>query len=136
MSTTTSTHKNHTGTDPRPKYIFLGIDEIGGSHVYRTVDETIFALDKTGRVQHRFDVSTRRVDSYVKFVENKRGWLDCKYAVDGMGGIIAESLIIEEPSDKTILCHNCDQEFSSIRTYHRHQWNDHCGDLDHGETIK
>ncbi|EMA31254.1 MULTISPECIES: hypothetical protein [Haloarcula] len=53
-------------TDPHPAYIKLGDDTDGASHVYRTNDETIHAVQDCERVQ-KFVLNGRSVDDYVKF---------------------------------------------------------------------
>jgi hypothetical protein len=70
--------------NPRPRYIPLGEDADGGIHVYRTVDETIFALDQSGRREYRFDTDDRpaTVEDYVAHVAAQRGWYDRIYGRD------------------------------------------------------
>lgn len=71
-------------TDPRPAYIELGGDTDGASHVYRTIDETIHVVQDGERVQ-RFELGTRSVDDYVKFVRDDvegRDWEDRRYVAD------------------------------------------------------
>lgn len=76
MTTTTQSSKK-ARTDPRPRYIDLGADSQGGIHVYRTVDETVFALAPDGDLEYRFDVEGIPVGDYVAHVTDTRGW-DCR----------------------------------------------------------
>lgn len=76
---------SHDTHSPRPRYIYIGEDTCGGSHVYRTVDETIFAIDADGRIEHRFElVDARTVDHYVAHVRDARGWYNLCYGLDAM----------------------------------------------------
>jgi hypothetical protein len=66
----------------RDNYIHLGVDQSGASHVYRTSDETIFAIEADGTRSYRFDVSDmshRAADDYVAHVGDARGWADCQF---------------------------------------------------------
>ena len=65
----------------RPKYSLLGTDQHGASHVYRTIDETIFVIDDA-QVTHRIDVDGRLVDDYMDHVAATRGWRDKRYGFD------------------------------------------------------
>ena len=78
MSTTTPTDKNDSHSI-RPRYIPLGTDTEGGTHLYRTSDETVFAFTSGGRVEYRFDVTGIAVDDYVAHVTACRGWEHCRY---------------------------------------------------------
>lgn len=81
MSTTTSTTEKRTAV--REPYIYLGEDAKGGTHVYRTLDETIFAFDAVGRIEYRFDIDDgSEVDHYVAHVQDARGWSDLEYGVE------------------------------------------------------
>jgi hypothetical protein len=65
----------------RRTYAPLGTDTNGASHVYRTVDETIFVIHD-GRITHRIDVNGRLVDDYMTHVQDVRGWRDRRYGFD------------------------------------------------------
>ena len=78
MSTTTPTDKNDSHSY-RPTYIELGTDTEGGTHLYRTSDETVFAFDADGHPEYRFDVTGIVVDDYVAHVTACRGWAHCRY---------------------------------------------------------
>jgi hypothetical protein len=65
----------------RRRYVPLGTDQIGASHVYRTVDETIFVIQDR-RITHRIDVDGRLVDDYMDHVAATRGWADKRYGFD------------------------------------------------------
>jgi hypothetical protein len=65
----------------RRKYVPLGTEQEDASHVYRTVDETIFAI-QGGRITHRIDVDGRLVDDYMDHVAATRGWRDQRYGFD------------------------------------------------------
>jgi len=65
----------------RRNYVPLGTDQHGASHVYRTVDETIFVIHDA-RVTHRIDVDGRLVDDYMDHVKETRGWADQRYGFD------------------------------------------------------
>ena len=93
MTTTTPIDKNDSAHRYRPKYIFLGTDELGGTHVYRTTDETIFAFTSRGRLEYRFDIGNdaREVKHYVAHVEDARGWLNCRFGIGAFVRRIAEA---------------------------------------------
>jgi len=65
----------------RRNYAPLGTDQDGASHVYRTVDETIFVVQDC-EITHRIDVRDRIVDDYMDHVEATRGWCDQRYGFD------------------------------------------------------
>ena len=90
MTTTTPTHESVSTHSYRPRYIFLGEDVDGGSHLYRTTDETIFAFDAVGRIEYRFDVDERTVDDYVAHVTATRGWYDLTYGESAFYDRLAE----------------------------------------------
>ena len=90
---TATTHADEKASPVRPKYIWLGTDVEGGTHLYRTTDETIFAFDSTGRVEHRFELDdARTVEHYVAHVIDARGWLDCCYGRDAFYDRFAEAV--------------------------------------------
>jgi len=79
-----------TSTDPRDAYIPIGVDTKGGHHVYRTTDETVFAIEG-GRVTQRYDVSERSVNDWIDYVADRRGWESqelYKTAADALGGAL------------------------------------------------
>jgi len=79
-----------TSTDPRDAYIPIGVDTKGGHHVYRTTDETVFAIEG-GRVTQRYDVSERSVNDWIDYVADRRGWESQelhKTAADALGGAL------------------------------------------------
>lgn len=90
MSTYDTTTKERTAV--RPTYVLLGTDAEGGTHLYRTSDETIFAFSPDGTRQYRFDVAGIAVDDYVAHVTDARGWAHCNYAPGGIGGMLARAL--------------------------------------------
>lgn len=88
----TQHHTKNPRPNVRPSYIFLGTDVEGWTHVYRTIDETIFALDANGRIEYHFDLGARTVDDYVEHVADTRAWLDLTYGesafVDQFGEVV------------------------------------------------
>ena len=77
MDDTTCTTENASDVSPgRPRYIILGRDRLADTHIYRTVDETIFVISPGGKIAQRYDLGDRPLDVYRKFVEEKREWLD------------------------------------------------------------
>lgn len=84
-------HTDISRSSVRPRYTLLGTDSDGGTHLYRTIDETIFAFDADGRVTHRFDVHDHRVDTYMSHVEAVRGWADKRYGLDAVFAPLAEA---------------------------------------------
>lgn len=92
MATTTPTEENVSAHNPRPRYVYIGEDTNGGTHLYRTVDETIFAFDASGRFEFRFDVDARTVDHYVAHVKDSRGWYDLVYGWDAFCDRFAEAV--------------------------------------------
>lgn len=93
MTTTQPTTEKASAHNPRPRYIFLGTDADGGTHVYRTIDETIFAFDSEGRRLYRFDIDDQRtVDDYVAHVRDARGWYDLVYGADAFVDRLLEAV--------------------------------------------
>lgn len=93
MTTTTPTDEKASAHNPRARYIYLGEDSDGGTHVYRTVDETVFAVTPAGRIEHRFDISdARTVDHYVAHVRDARGWYNLRYGAAAYLGGLAEAV--------------------------------------------
>lgn len=77
MEDTTPTTENSSNVSPgRPRYIILGQDRIADTHLYRTVDETIFVISPGGDLVERFHLGDRPLDDYRQFIEEKREWLD------------------------------------------------------------
>lgn len=78
----------------REKYIWLGTDADGGTHLYRTTDETIFAFDAAGRIEYRFDIGSdpRTADHYVAHVKSERGWSDCQFGFEAFVDRFAEAV--------------------------------------------
>jgi hypothetical protein len=62
-------------TDPRPAYTQLDKDTGGASHVYRTADETIHAV-QDGKRTEEFVLGLRTIDDYVTFVRDNVEGLD------------------------------------------------------------
>jgi hypothetical protein len=94
MSTTTPTDKNDSHSI-RDRYIHLGIDAEGAAHVYRTSDETIFAIEADGTRSYRFDVSDmshRAADDYVAHVADARGWAECQFGFDAFLDRLTEAI--------------------------------------------
>lgn len=85
-------HSTEKASNVRPKYIRLGIDQLGGTHLYRTVDETVFAFDSAGRIEYRFDVEGIDVGDYVAHVTDGRGWSDRKFGRDAFLDRLAEAI--------------------------------------------
>jgi hypothetical protein len=93
MTTTTPTDEKVSPV--RPRYILLGVDSDGGTHVYRTVDETIFAIAPTGRREYRFNVADAGrgiIEDYLAHVADARGWQRVDYGVDAYLGALAEAV--------------------------------------------
>jgi len=83
--------KGTTGSTVRNRYFDLGLDAEAGTHVYRTVDETIFAFDDRGRRVHRFDIDDdRTVEHYIAHVGDAVGWADCRFGFDAYADRVAE----------------------------------------------
>jgi len=94
MQRSTPTDEKASAHNPRPRYVYIGEDADGGTHVYRTADETIFALTAAGRIEYRFDIAARpeSVDDYVSHVTAERGWYDLVYGYDAFADQFAEVL--------------------------------------------
>jgi hypothetical protein len=62
-------------TDPRPDYIFVGIDTEGAHHVYRTTDETVHVIRNTDRT-HRYDLEglEQTINDWINYVAARRGF--------------------------------------------------------------
>ncbi|WP_197424981.1 hypothetical protein [Natronomonas sp. CBA1123] len=63
--------------------------------MYRTSDETIFAIEADGTRSYRFDVSEmghRAADDYVAHVGDARGWADCRYGFDAFLDRLTEAV--------------------------------------------
>jgi len=91
---TTPTVKNRSTHRIRSKYYHLGIDSEGAAHVYRTSDETIFAIAADGTREYRFDLTAcgQDPDTYVKFVREQRGFETCQFGIAAYLDRIAEVL--------------------------------------------
>lgn len=75
MTPTTPTNENaSTSAGPLFDYIFLGQDEIGNIHLYRTKDETVFVLEAGGHPADRVDLTGRPLHDYRSRVAGRRGW--------------------------------------------------------------
>jgi hypothetical protein len=87
-------------TDPGPTYILLGRDTDGASHVYRTMDEWVYAILDGERVQ-RFALVACTVDDYVKFVRDEMDdpdWKNRRYVADEENPF---AVFIDQPTDAT-----------------------------------
>lgn len=69
-----------SSTDPRPRHIVLGTDGDGRHHHYISHTESIYVVD-AGEVVHREDISTRHVDEWMAYVEDRvaGGWGERQY---------------------------------------------------------
>jgi hypothetical protein len=94
MNATPSTDESVSTYNPRPRYIALGEDVEGGTHLYRTADETIFAFDAAGRREYRFDIDGRpeTVEDYVAHVTAERGWYDLIFGFEAFVDRLAEAV--------------------------------------------
>jgi hypothetical protein len=72
MSSTTPTDKSDSAH--RPRYIILGTDTDGADHVLRTVDDTVFVIDTTGRREARDSLAGCSWQAYRSYVAHRRGW--------------------------------------------------------------
>lgn len=75
----------------RPKYIPLGVDELGNHHVYRTDDETIHVVNDGQRHHVETLLHPWNVDEWMKHVDDKYGWADREYA-SGFAAIVEDAL--------------------------------------------
>lgn len=90
-NTTYPDKKGMAGSTVRDRYFDLGLDAKAGTHVYRTVDETIFAFDDRGRPVYRFDIDDgRTVEHYIAHVGDAVGWAECRFGFDAYADRIAE----------------------------------------------
>jgi hypothetical protein len=94
MQQTQPTDESVSAHNPRPRYIALGEDAEGGTHLYRTADETIFAFDSEGRPEYRFDIDGRpeTVEDYVAHVAAERGWYDLVFGFEAFVDRLAEAV--------------------------------------------
>ena len=92
MSKSESNTQNGIATNrngPRPKYVLLGTDGTGASHVYRTTDDAILVVaDGALTLNERLD-SRHDVDDWVAHVETARGWADRQYGVSLVDALAA-----------------------------------------------
>jgi len=90
-----TTHRTRKNDSPRirQRYYELGTDTTGTTHVYRTTDETIFAI-ADGTIAYRFDLDAieQSADTYMAFVAEQRGWTTRQYGVAAYLDRIAEVL--------------------------------------------
>jgi ribosomal protein L27 len=88
-----ATHPTRKNSSPRirQRYYNLGTDTMDTTHVYRTTDETIFAV-ANGTIEHRFDLDTidKSADEYMAFVAEQRGWAQRQYGFAAYLDRIAE----------------------------------------------
>jgi hypothetical protein len=61
---TTTNQTTEKASPIQRNYVTLGTDKDGASHVYRTIDETIFVV-QDGEITHRIDVGDRLVEGFV-----------------------------------------------------------------------
>jgi hypothetical protein len=85
MSTTTPGHKNgpHDSRDAlesldRPQT--LGTDAEGAVHHHSAYDDRVVVVADDGSIERTFDLSDRKLATYVGFVQENRGWSSLNYA--------------------------------------------------------
>lgn len=66
------------GTDPRPSYFALGVDETGAHHCYCTATDTAIVVDD-GAVERVQDLAGTTIDGWMEFVAARRGWASRRY---------------------------------------------------------
>lgn len=86
MTTTTRPQKNESDDDPRPGTLasdefFLGVDGEGEEHYFSRIYWTVWVFDGDELVR-RQDVR-ERLEDWVKFVDERRGWDECHYRLEG-----------------------------------------------------
>jgi hypothetical protein len=96
MSTTTPGHKNgpHDSRDAlesldRPQT--LGTDAEGAVHHHSAYDDRVVVVDASGAVERTFDLSDRKLATYVGFVQENRGWSKLHYA-ENFAQILREAI--------------------------------------------
>jgi len=96
MSTTDSGYKNgpHDSRDAlesldRPTT--LGTDAAGATHHHSAYDDRVVVVAESGAIERTFDLTDRKLATYVAFVDDQRGWDSLNYA-DSFGEILREAL--------------------------------------------
>ncbi|WP_436347057.1 hypothetical protein [Natronorubrum sp. FCH18a] len=77
-------------TDPRLDYIEIGVDaDVGASHVYRTVDETVLVIEG-GEIAYRYDLEElgKSVNNWIDYVEARRGGFARQHLYKDLEGAI------------------------------------------------
>ena len=90
MSTYETLRQETSGTDPRPAYIVLGVDERGAHHCYDTRTETVHIVHSDGSRGRRL-LDGGDVDDWMDAVEGGWGWSTKKYGV-GLVEILVDSV--------------------------------------------
>jgi len=85
----TTDRTNRNGV--RPKYLPLGTDGKGASHIYRTADRTVIVVADGGRELQRQLDSRTDVDDWMDFVTEQRGWERKQYGV-GLVEMLTDAL--------------------------------------------
>jgi hypothetical protein len=85
MSSTTPGHKNtpHDSRDAlesldRPQT--LGTDADGAVHHHSAYDDRVVVAAADGAIERTFDLSDKKLATYVGFVQENRGWESLNYA--------------------------------------------------------
>jgi hypothetical protein len=96
MSTTDSGYKNgpHDSRDAlesldRPTT--LGTDATGAVHHHSAYDDRVVVVGADGAIERTFDLTDRKLATYVGFVQENRGWQNLRYA-DSFGEILREAI--------------------------------------------
>lgn len=73
-----------------PNHVVLGVDETGAIHHWARADQFIYVVD-SGGLEGRYALHGRRVNEWVLFVAERRGWRNCNYGKSG-GAAIADAI--------------------------------------------
>jgi len=87
-------HKNQGARDAlesldRPQT--LGTDAAGAVHHHSAYDDRVVVVDADGAIERTFDLSDRKLATYVAFVAEGRGWSRLHYA-ESFGEILREAI--------------------------------------------
>lgn len=60
-------------TDPRPAFVYLGVDTQNGSHVYHIPSESVYTIEGTSVAYHE-SLDGHPISTYLEYVADRRGW--------------------------------------------------------------
>ncbi|MFA9427052.1 hypothetical protein [Natronorubrum sp. A-ect3] len=100
MSIQPRTHEtvsDESNYDSRADYIFVGVDNEGAHHVYRTTDESVHVIEN-GERTFRYDLEDveKTIDDWIDYIYDRRGGFEAQYLFKTMADAIVSAVEVSD----------------------------------------